>query len=74
MAATEPKKVVLAIDSLKGCLSSAEAEAAAAQGIAEALPGAIVLTMPASDGGEGMVGAFVAATKGRLLTARATMR
>ena len=48
MATTEPKKVVLAIDSLKGCLSSAEAEAAAAQGIAEALPGAIVLTMPAS--------------------------
>lgn len=71
MATTEPKKVVLAIDSLKGCLSSAEAEAAAAQGIAEALPGAIVLTMPASDGGEGMVGAFVAATKGRLLTAHA---
>ena len=28
MATTEPKKVVLAIDSLKGCLSAAEAEAA----------------------------------------------
>jgi len=63
-------KILLAIDSFKGCLTSAEAEAAAMQGLQEALPDAQLVAVPASDGGEGMVDAFVAATGGQHIPVR----
>ena len=59
-------KIILAIDSFKGCLTSAEAESAAADAIAEVLPGAQVEQMAATDGGDGMAEAFAAAVGGRL--------
>lgn len=53
-------KVVVAIDSFKGSLSSMEAGAAAATGIRLACPGARVVVRPLADGGEGTVDALVA--------------
>lgn len=60
-------KYVLAIDSFKGCLSSAEAEAAVASALRER--GGEVVALPMSDGGEGMLEAFTAVLKGRLVDA-----
>ncbi len=61
-------KILLAIDSFKNCMSSAEAEEAVAGAFAEALPDARVEAVPVSDGGEGMERAFTAALGGRLVT------
>lgn len=59
-------KIVLAIDSFKGCLTSREAEEAAALAVAEALPGAQTVQIPVSDGGDGMTEAFAAVTVGSI--------
>ncbi len=47
------RKYVVAIDSMKGCLSSLEASSAFAIGIRETDPEAEVLVVPVADGGEG---------------------
>lgn len=60
-------KIVVAIDSFKGCLSSIEANQAAAEGIRSVLPGAEVTQIPVSDGGEGFVDAFRAAIGGEVV-------
>lgn len=57
-AAGCPVKIVIAIDSFKGCLSSAEAGAAAAEGMRQRWPEAEVVCLPVSDGGEGWLDAF----------------
>ncbi len=57
-AAGCPVKIVIAIDSFKGCLSSAEAGAAAAEGMRQRWPEAEVACLPVSDGGEGWLDAF----------------
>ena len=49
------KKVVLAFDSFKGCISAREACEACAQGVREAWQNAVVVQVPLSDGGEGLV-------------------
>lgn len=59
-------KIILAIDSFKGCLTSAEVGNAAASAVAEALPGAQVEQMVVSDGGDGMAEAFAAAVGGSM--------
>ena len=59
-------KVIIAIDSFKGCLTSKEANEAAAEGIRKALPEAEIVKVPVSDGGEGYMEAFHAAIGGRL--------
>ena len=59
-------KVVIAIDSFKGCLTSKEANEAAAEGIRNAYPEAEIVEVPVSDGGEGYMEAFHAAIGGRL--------
>lgn len=46
------KKVVIAIDSFKGCLPSAEAGKAAAEGIRSVFPKCEILSLPIADGGE----------------------
>lgn len=51
-------KIVLAIDSFKGSLTSAEAEAAAREGIRQVYPQAEILCIPIADGGEGMLEAL----------------
>lgn len=59
------KKVVIAIDSFKGCLPSAEAGKAAAEGIRSVFPECEVVCLPIADGGEGMLDVLIAATNGR---------
>lgn len=65
------KKVVLAIDSFKGCLTSAEAEAAAGEGLHAALPECEVIRIPVADGGEGMLDVLIAATHGKGISVQA---
>ena len=61
-------KVIVAIDSLKGSLSSLQAGAAAKAGILRAIPDAIVSVKPVADGGEGTVTALVSGLSGRSVT------
>ena len=61
-------KTVIAIDSFKGCLSSVEANRAAAEGVRSVRPGAEIVEVPVSDGGEGFLEAFHAAIGGALVT------
>ena len=61
-------KIVLAIDSFKGCLTSAEANQAAAEGIRATCPDAEVVQVAVSDGGEGFLEAFHAAIGGEMVT------
>ena len=51
-------KIIVAIDSFKGCLTSIEANRAAIEGILARMPEAEVLPIPVSDGGEGWLEAF----------------
>lgn len=60
-------KVIIAIDSFKGCLTSKEANGAAAEGIRRAYLNAEIVEVPVSDGGEGYMEAFHAAIGGRLV-------
>lgn len=60
-------KIVVAIDSFKGCLTSAEANQAAAEGVRKVWPDAEIMQIPVSDGGEGFLEAFQAAIGGRLI-------
>ena len=60
-------KIVVAIDSFKGCLTSKEANQAAAEGIRNCWPDAEVVQVPVSDGGEGFMEAFHAAIGGDLV-------
>lgn len=57
-------KIILAIDSFKGCLSSSEANKAAEEGVRMACPNAEIVQIPVSDGGEGFIEAFHAAIGG----------
>ncbi len=65
-------KVVVAMDSFKGSLTSLAAGAAAREGILRADPAAEVLVRPLADGGEGTVEALVSGMGGRLRTVRVT--
>ena len=52
-------KIIVAIDSFKGCLTSAEANQAASEGVLARIPDAEVVQVPVSDGGEGWIAAFL---------------
>lgn len=65
-------KVVVAIDSLKGSLSSLEAGDAIKEGILKAIPDASVCVRPLADGGEGTVEALALGMGGKLETVRVT--
>lgn len=52
-------KIILAIDSFKGCLSSAEVERAAQEGILKVYPSTEVIALPIADGGEGTLEAML---------------
>ena len=60
-------KVVVAMDSFKGCLSSAEANAAASEGITKAFSDAEIIQVPVSDGGEGFLEAIHSVIGGSLI-------
>ena len=65
------KKVCVAIDSFKGCLSSSEAGDAAREAIHRLLPDCEVLCFPIADGGEGLLETIVTAANGRYVNTRA---
>ena len=58
-------KIVLAFDSYKGCLSAADVCAAAREGVLSVCPDAEVVSVPLSDGGEGLVECFLRLGKGK---------
>ena len=58
-------KVVLAIDSLKGSLSSIQAGNAVKEGILKIHPHADVILKPLADGGEGTTDAVLSAVQGQ---------
>lgn len=62
-----PRRVLLAIDSFKGSVSSAQAESAVAEGVRRVWPDAQVMALPLADGGEGTLDA-VAACGGEIVT------
>lgn len=66
-ACRRPRRVLLAIDSFKGSVSSAQAEAAVAEGVRRVWSDAQVATLPLADGGEGTLDA-VAACGGEFVT------
>ena len=66
-ACRRPRRVLLAIDSFKGSVSSAQAEAAVAGGVRRVWPDAQVSALPLADGGEGTLDA-VAACGGEIVT------
>ena len=55
------KKVVVASDSFKGCLSSEEVARAVEEGIHDIFPEAEVVALPVADGGEGSLAAIMKA-------------
>ncbi|PMR74791.1 glycerate kinase [Billgrantia endophytica] len=55
-------KIVIAPDSYKGSLSAQAAAEAMAEGIARALPDAVLLQSPMGDGGEGTLAALISST------------
>jgi glycerate kinase len=65
-------KYLLAPDKFKGSLSAAEVARAMQAGLLGADPTATIDLCPVADGGEGTVDALVAATTGRVHTARVT--
>ncbi|WP_239614675.1 glycerate kinase family protein [Cohnella mopanensis] len=65
-------KVIIAIDSFKGSISSLEAGKEIALSIQDVYPDANVVTIPLADGGEGTVEALVLATGGQLRNLQVT--
>lgn len=63
-------KILLAIDSFKGCLSSSEVEEAVAKAILMKGESYEILKIPVSDGGEGMLEAFCHAINGEIRNVR----
>ncbi|MDD6473012.1 MAG: glycerate kinase [Bacteroidales bacterium] len=65
------RHIVVAMDSLKGCLSAEEATRAITQAITVANENIHVTTIPLSDGGEGMMHALMKANNGDYVTMQA---
>ena len=53
------KKIIIAIDSFKGCLTSAEAGKAAEKGIKSINPSCHTSVIPIADGGEGLLDVLI---------------
>lgn len=66
-ACRRPRRVLLAIDSFKGSVSSAQAEEVVAEGVRRVWPDAEVCTLLLADGGEGTLDA-IAACGGEIVT------
>ncbi len=65
-------KVVIAIDSFKGSMTSLEAGQSAAEGIRRVYPEAEISVRPLADGGEGTVDAIVSGCGGRMTEVQVT--
>lgn len=64
------KKIVIAVDSFKGTMSSVEVCNLIEKGIHQILPTVSTVKVPIADGGEGTVDAFLAAAGGQKITVR----
>ena len=62
--------ILIAIDSFKGCLTSQEANCAAAEGILDSFPYAKITALPVSDGGEGWLDTISHAIGGEFQTVK----
>ncbi|MCC3359146.1 glycerate kinase [Bacillus sp. REN16] len=65
-------KVIIAIDSFKGSISSIEGSNAISSGIKEVYKEAEIIAFPLADGGEGTVDALVQSTNGQLMKVNVT--
>ena len=65
-------KITVAVDSMKGSLSSVQAGEAICEGIRRVLPDALVRICPIADGGEGIVDALLSAAGGITKSTTAT--
>lgn len=65
------KKIVVAIDSFKGSLTSEEASKAVEEGIKTVYPSCKVLRFPIADGGEGVLDVLVSAMDGTYISLKA---
>ena len=65
------KKIIVASDSFKGSLSSAEVAAAVAEGVKDVCPECKVVCLEAGDGGEGTSGALMKALGGSAVRCKA---
>ena len=65
------KKIIVASDSFKGSLSSAEVAAAVAEGVRDVYPECKVVCLEAGDGGEGTSGALMKALGGSVVGCKA---
>lgn len=63
-------KIVIASDSFKGCLSSAEVADSARKGVSRALPSCEIVCLAVADGGEGTVDAVFRARGGEVVKMR----
>ena len=63
-------RYLLVIDSFKGCLTSPEAEAVVSEAILSCEADAEVISIPVSDGGEGMLDAFLSVMGGERVSLR----
>ncbi|MDR1555965.1 MAG: glycerate kinase [Tannerellaceae bacterium] len=61
------RKVIIAIDSFKGCLTSIEAGQAAKEGVACVFPDCEIFLLPVADGGEGILDALLSTMKGKYI-------
>lgn len=66
------KKIIIAIDSFKGCLTSEEAEKAVKDGLQKSLPDCKTICLPVSDGGEGIVSVLTKLSNGHYLRQEVT--
>ena len=64
------KKIVIAIDSFKGCLHSLEVGKAAEKGIKTVFPTCETRVLPVSDGGEGLLDTLVTVLHGHFQQVR----
>lgn len=65
-------KVLIAIDSFKGSVSSIEGSQAIAEGVKQVYPNAEIIRLPLADGGEGTVDTLVQATGGSKIDVEVT--
>lgn len=64
------KKIVIAVDSFKGCLSSSDVNNAVEEGVWSVYPTCQLVKVAVADGGEGMLDVLVSAWKGAYITVR----
>ena len=65
-------KIVVAVDSFKGCMSSDEAGQIIARALLESLPDADIRVIPVADGGEGTADVIIRATGGEMRSVTVT--